>query len=271
MHHPLRLAVLAVGLAAAALAPIAHAQPAPVAQGSQVARVNGVAIPQSRMDFIVKNAAAGGKGGDSPEARNQMKEALITLEIIAQEANKKGLDKTPEVVQQLDLNRQEVLRNAVFADVLKANPISDDQLRKEYDKEKASAGDKEVRLRVIAVDTEDEAKQIIAALKKGANFEKTAAEKSKDTGSKGKGGDLDWRPIGAYPPPLTDAVRKLKKGQLADQPVQVQGAWAVVKLEDERALKVPPFEEVKPVLLQRAQQQVIARYVGDLRAKAKVE
>ncbi|MGH8617107.1 MAG: peptidylprolyl isomerase [Burkholderiales bacterium] len=259
MHHPLRFAVLALGLA---VGPFAHAQ---------VAKVNGVNIPQSRMDFIAKNAAASGKGGDSPEARTQIKEALITLEIITQEANKKGLDKTPEVVQQLDLNRQEVLRNAVFADYLKANPITDDQLRKEYDKAKAAAGDKDVRLRVIAVDTEDEAKQIIASLKKGANFEKLAAEKSKDPGTKGKGGDLDWGPVVRYPPTLVEAVRKLKKGQLADQPVQVPGGWLVVKLEDERPLKIPPFDEVKPQLMQQAQQQAIGRYVSDLRAKAKVE
>ena len=167
--------------------------------------------------------------------------------------------------------RQELLSNLVIGDFLKANPIPDDQLRKAYDAEKASAGDKEVRLRVIAVDTEDEAKQIIASLKKGANFEKTAAEKSKDAGSKGKGGDLDWRPIGGYPPALADAVRKLKKGQLVDQPIQVGGAWAVVKLEDERPLKVPSFDEVKQVLMQRAQQQAVGRYLADLRAKAKVE
>ena len=235
---------------------------------AQVAKVNGVSIPQARMDFLLRNAPAG--KGDSPEARNQLREALVTLEVLAQEANRKGLDKSTEVTQQLDLNRQEVLRNAVFADHLRANPITDDQLRKMYDQEKGAAGEKEVRLRVIAVDTEDEAKQILAALKKGGSFEKLAAEKSKDPGSKNKGGDLDWRPIGLYPPPLSDAVRKLKKGQLAE-PVQVPGAWTVVKLEDERALKVPPFEEVKPALMRRAQEQAIGRYVAELRSKAKVE
>jgi peptidyl-prolyl cis-trans isomerase C len=259
MYHPLRLAALAVGLAFA-----------PLAAYAQVAKVNGVNIPQSRYDFMAKNAN-GGKGGDNPEVRNQVKERLINLEILAQEAGKKGLDKSAETQQQLDLMRQELLGNLVISDYLKANPITDDQLRKAYDAEKASAGDKEVRLRVIAVDTEEEAKQIIASLKKGANFEKTAADKSKDAGSKGKGGDLDWRPIGGYPPPLADAVRKLKKGQLADQPVQVQGAWAVVKLEDERPLKIPSFDEVKQVLMQRAQQQAVGRYLADLRAKAKVE
>jgi len=270
MHHPLRLAALAIGLAVASVAPIAHAQPASPAQGSQVARVNGVTIPQSRFDFMMKNANTG-KGGDPAEIRNQVRERLINFEILAQEASRRGLDKSPDTQQQLDLMRQEMLGNLVIGDFLKANPISDEQLRKAYEAEKASAGDKEVRLRVIAVDTEDEAKQVIASLRKGANFEKLAAERSKDAGSKGKGGDLDWRPIGGYPPPLADAVRKLKKGQLADQPIQVQGAWAVVKLEDERPLKIPGFDEVKQVLLQRAQQQAVGRFLADLRAKAKVE
>jgi peptidyl-prolyl cis-trans isomerase C len=260
MHHSLRLAVLAIGLAGASLA---FAQPA-------TTRVNGVIIPQSRIDFLTKGAT-GGKGGDSPEVRNQVKDRLINLEILSQEATRKGLDKNPEIQQQVDLMRQELLGNAVVADFLKANPVSDADLRKAYDQEKAAAGEKDVRLRVIAVDTEEEAKQIIAQLKKGGNFEKIAADKSKDAGSKGKGGDLDWRPIGMYQGPLADVIKKLKKGQLYDLPVQVQGAWAVVKLEDERALKIPPFEEVKPALMQRAQQQAVARYLADLRSKAKIE
>jgi peptidyl-prolyl cis-trans isomerase C len=258
MHHSIRLAALALGLAGASFA------------YAQAPKVNGVVIPQSRIDFLTKGAT-GGKGGESPEVRNQVRDRLINLEVLSQEAARKGLDKNPEIQQQLDLMRQELLGNALVADYLKANPISDADLRKSYDQEKAAAGDKDVRLRVIAVDTEEEAKQIIAQLKKGGNFEKIAADKSKDAGSKGKGGDLDWRPIGMYQGPLADVIKKLKKGQLYDLPVQVQGAWAVVKLEDERALKIPPFDEVKPALLQRAQQQAVARYLTDLRAKAKIE
>ena len=121
------------------------------------------------------------------------------------------------------------------------------------------------------MDKEDDAKDIIAQLKKGGSFEKLAADKSKDTGSKTKGGDLDWAPAGRYVKPFGDALSKLKKGQLTDVPVQSEFGFHVIRLDDERAVKVPTLDEAKPQIQQMLQSQQVQKMLSELRAKAKVE
>ena len=105
----------------------------------------------------------------------------------------------------------------------------------------------------------------------GGNFEKIAAEKSKDTGSQARGGDLDWGPAGRYVKPFGEALTKLKKGQMTDAPVHSQFGWHVIRLDDERATKVPTFEEAKPQIQQMMQNQVVQKLLAELRAKAKIE
>ncbi len=258
---PLAAAAIAGSFALAA----ALAQPA-----EPVAKVNGVAIPQSRVEMFVKNATAQGQA-DSPELRSRIRDELIVREVVVQEATKKGLDKTADVASQIEFQRQGVIVNAYVQDHFKHNPISDDAIKKEYDRAKAQAGDKEYKARHILVKTEDEAKLITAQLKKGGSFEKIAADKSEDTGSKGKGGDLDWAPPSRYVPQFGDALRKLKKGQLTDAPVQTQFGWHVIRVDDERPLKFPPFDELKPQIQQALQRQALDKVLADLRAKAKIE
>lgn len=241
------------------------------AQGADpVPKVNGVTIPQSRIETMVKGAAAQGQP-DSPELRNRVRDELITREVLIQEAAKKGIDKNPEVVIQLELQRQSLIINAFLQDYARNNPISDETLRKEYETAKTNAGAKEYKARHILVKDETEAKQIVAQLKKGSNFEKLAAEKSEDTGSKGRGGDLDWGQPTRFVKPFGEALTKLKKGQLTDPPVQSQFGWHVIRLDDERATRIPPFEEVKNNILQQMQQQAVQRFIAELRSKAKIE
>ena len=152
-----------------------------------------------------------------------------------------------------------MLVNAYLQDYLKANPITDDMMKKEYETAKAQTGGKEYKARHILVKSEDEAKQIIAQLKKGASFEKLAAEKSEDTGSKGKGGDLDWSPPNRYVKPFSDALMKLKKGQMTDTPVQSPFGWHVIRLDDERPFKVPGFDKAKANIHQQLQNQAVQK------------
>jgi peptidyl-prolyl cis-trans isomerase C len=234
------------------------------------AKVNGVAIPQSKVDLLVKNATAQGQP-DSPELRQRIRDELVTRELLGQEAVKKGLDKSPEIATQIELARQSLLVNAYLQEYFKTNPITDDMMKKEYEAAKTQTGGKEYKARHILVKQEDEAKQIIAQLKKGASFEKLAAEKSEDTGSKGKGGDLDWSPPNRYVKPFHDALLKLKKGQMTDTPVQSPFGWHVIRLDDERPFKAPGFDEVKASIHQQLQNQAVQKAIGDLRAKAKIE
>ena len=257
----IRITVLAAGLTVVASA---------YAQEGALAKVNGVTIPQSRADILMKEMAAQGRP-DTPQMRDAIRQELINREIVAQEAVKKGLHKRPEVATQIDLQRQAVLINAYLQDYLKAHPVSDDAVKKEYERVKESAGAREYKVRHILVETEDEAKQIIAQVKKGASFEKLAGEKSKDQGSKGRGGDLDWATPARYVPAFGQAITKLKKGQMTEAPVQTQFGWHVIRLDDERPAKFPAFEEAKPQIEQQMRQQTVNKAFTDLRAKAKIE
>jgi peptidyl-prolyl cis-trans isomerase C len=254
----LRTAVLAAGLAVVA-----------TAHGQNVARVNGVAIPQQNFDLLIKNLVAQGRP-DSPEMREAIKQQMINRELMVQEAAKRGLDKNPETAARLSFSRQDVLSNAYIQEVLRANPVTDDAVKKEYERIKAQST-KEYKTRHILVEKEDEAKDIIAQLKKGASFEKLAAEKSTDPGSKANGGDLDWSMPSRFVKPFGDAMAKLKKGQITDTPVHTNFGWHVIRVDDERAAKLPNFDEAKPQLQQVLHNQAVEKAIADLRAKAKIE
>ena len=240
------------------------------AEDKSAALVNGVSIPQARVDLRVKIAVTQGQA-DSPELRKAIREDMISLEVLAQEAKKMGLDKDPEVIQQTELAKQSVLVSAFVQDYTKNHQISDDQLKQEYDKLKATLGNKEYSVRHILVETEPEAKAIIVQLGKKGNFDKIAKEKSKDAGSAAHGGSLGWAVPSNFVPPFANAVLSLKKGTYTKEPVKSQFGWHIIKLDDVRDLKVPSFEELKPQIQQRLQQQSIQEYIADLRSKAKIE
>jgi peptidyl-prolyl cis-trans isomerase C len=262
MTHQSRLAALLVAGAIAAVPAVASAQ------GKGIATVNGQPISQSVYDaFIAEQKAQGAP--DSPEVKNAVKEELIRRELLTQEAKKKGLDKKPEVQGQMELARQAILIRAYLSDYVRANPISEDQLKKDYEAIKANLGTTEYKARHILVATEDEAKAIIARLEKGEKFSELAKQ-SKDPGSKDSGGDLGWTSPGAFVKPFADALTKLKKGEYTKTPVKTDFGFHVIQLEDTRPMTPPTYEQVKPQLQQRAQQQQVEQLVKKLREGAKV-
>jgi|SRR5450432_2191942 len=216
-------------------------------------------------DFMLKQRLAQNQP-DSPELRAAVRDELNTRELLVREAKKAGVEKNPAVKTEIDLAQQTVLVRAYMADYLKAHPVSDAALRKEYDQIKAQIGDKEYKVRHILVDKEDEAKEIIVALQKGEKFDKLA-ERSKDTGSKINGGDLDWNAPANFVKPFSDAMVALPKGKFTTTPVQTQFGWHVIQVDEIRDAKVPSFDEVKPQLAQRMQGQVVDSYLKELRTK----
>ncbi len=234
-----------------------------------VALVNGVAIPQARLDMRIKVATAQGGQPDSPELRKALRDDLINLEVISQAAVKAGMDKNPENTQQLELAKQSVLANAFMQDYVKTHPISDNVLKQDYEAMKARVGNKEYKVSHILVSSEDEAKAVIKLLKK-EKFAKVAKAKSKDPGSKDNGGELGWNVPTNFVQQFGEALAKLDKGQTSE-PVQTQFGWHIIKLEDTRDMKVPTFDEVKPKLENRRLQESVQKEIADLREKAKVE
>ena len=195
MSQIIRLLTALVATSALLLAPVALAQDAKskAAPAKADAPAKGKDLySQAYFDFMLKQRTAQGQP-DTPELRTAVRDELNTRELLVREAKKQGLDKSPALKTEMELTQQTVLVRAYMADYLKAHPVPEDALRKEYDAIKGQIGDKEYKVRHILVDKEDEAKEIIAALQKGEKFEKLA-DRSKDTGSKANGGDLP-RPI----------------------------------------------------------------------------
>jgi peptidyl-prolyl cis-trans isomerase C len=264
MHKLSKLAATLVTGALLSVSAIA-AEKAPA---KTIATVNGTPISQSLYDAFASEQKAQGMP-DSTELKNAVREELIRRELLAQEAKKNGIDKAPGIAAQMELARQAVLIRAYIQDYVRKHPISDAQLKAEYDVLKAKMGSTEYKARHILVETEDQAKAIIENLKKGAKFEELAKQ-SKDPGSKENGGDLGWAAAGSYVQPFAEALTKLSKGKTTDTPVKTEFGWHVIQLEDSRALEAPPFESIKPQLAQRANQQLVEKMINDLRAKAKV-
>ena len=235
-----------------------------------VATVNGKPIPAAKVDQVVKQVVAQGKATDSPQLREAIKKDLIGREVLIQEADKQGIGTRPEVKNAIDNARQSIIINAMLADYIKKNPVKDADIKAEYDKYKAQVGDKEYHARHILVGTEDEAKQIIAKLKGGAKFE-DLAKQSKDPGSAANGGDLDWASPASFVPEFSKAMTSLQKGQITETPVKTQYGYHVIKLEDVRAAKVPPMEEVKQQIAESLQQRKLASYRDELMKKAKIQ
>ena len=227
-------------------------------------------MPKARAEALAQQVARSGRPV-TPELEGQIKDEVIAREIFMQEAQKLGLDATEDFKTQLELARQTILIRELFADFQKKNPVTDEEIKAEYDKFAAANGGKEYKARHILVEKESEAKDIIARLKKGAKFEDIAKKQSKDPGSGAKGGDLDWANPGSYVKEFTEALVKLNKGQTTDTPVQSQFGWHVIRLDDVRQAQLPKLDEVKPQIAQQLQQQRLAKFQEDLRAKAKVE
>lgn len=254
-------AVAAVALAGAFALPAA---------AQNLAIVNGKPVPKSRADALAQQIAKSGRPV-TPEMQGQLRDEIIAREIFMQEAQKLGLDATDDYKNQLDLARQTLLIRELFADYQKKNPVTDADIKAEYDKFVAANGGKEYRARHILVEKEDEAKAIIASLKKGGKFDDIAKKQSKDPGSGANGGDLDWASASSYVPEFSQAMTKLNKGQTTDAPVKSQFGFHVIRLDDVREAQLPKLEEVKPQIAQQLQQQKLAKFQDDLRAKAKIE
>jgi peptidyl-prolyl cis-trans isomerase C len=276
----MKLAVLVTALAmlphlaAAQDKPAAPAAPAVKGGGAPkeppVAKVNGVAVPASRMEMLMQQQRSRG-APDNEQTRQMLRDELVNREIVAQEAQRAGFAKKPEVQTQLELARQEIMVGAYLRDWVQKHPVSDDDVQKEYDRAKSQTGDKEYRARHILVDTEDEAKTLIGQLKKGSSFAELAQKNSKDPGSKDRGGDLDWNVPAAFDKTFSDAMVGLEKGKYTDAPVHTRFGYHIIQLDDVRQTKFPALTEVKPRIQQQITQQKIEELVRGLRAKAKVE
>lgn len=243
---------------------------APAAWAQNIATVNGKPIPQSMADTIAANMAKQQGQQVTPQLKDMVKQELINREVMVQEADKLGLDKSAEVQDDIRVSRQNILIRALFNAYLQKHPITDAQIKAKYDDFVKSYGTTEYKAQHILVPSEKEAMDIINQLKKGAKFSDLAKKYSKDTGSAANGGDLGWSTPNNYVPPFAQALEKLKPGQYTQAPVQSQFGWHVIKLDATRPAKAPTLEQLKPQIQAELQREEINKYQADLRSKAKI-
>jgi peptidyl-prolyl cis-trans isomerase C len=240
------------------------------ASAQNIAIVNGKAVPKTRMEALAQQVARSGRP-ITPDVEAQIKEEVIAREIFMQEAQKRGLDATDDYKAQIELAKQTILIRELFSKFQETNAVSDADIQVEYDKFVAANGGKEYRARHILVETEAQANAILASLKKNGKFEDIAKKQSKDPGSGANGGDLDWAAAGNYVKEFSDAMVALKKGETSAAPVKSQFGFHIIRLDDVREAQLPKLEDVKPQIAQQLQQQRMANFQQELRAKAKVE
>jgi peptidyl-prolyl cis-trans isomerase C len=268
--------VIKTGRAAALALAGALALSAAAADDKYVAVVNGVPIPQERLDYVVQAQVQQGQKDDET-LRKSVKDALIMREVIAQAAVQKGLDRDQQFQAQMDMAKQEFLIRAYFDDFLKANPITDEQLRAEYDKVKAqqtgNGERKEYKARHILIKDEKKAKAALAEINKAKakNFAAIAKARSEDSGSKAEGGALDWSDGSNFVKEFGEAMAKLNKGEWTRQLVKTQYGYHIIMVDDIREMQFPDFEQVKERLYQQTMTQKRDQAMAALREQAKVE
>ena len=238
-----------------------------VAAAEVAAVVNGTSIEKSTVDRYVQMRAAQQPGAHDSK---QVLEELINRELLYQEAVKAGLEKDPDVAFQLQEHRITTLASAMASQTIRSKPITDAELRKEYDQLVAHSQGTEYKARHILVKSEADAKAVIVELDKGADFQKLAKERS--TGPSGKqGGDLGWFAASQMVPPFSQAVSEMKKGTYSKTPVKTQFGWHVILLEDTRARPAPKFEDTRPQLEKMVQSKRLNDHIKALRDKAKIK
>ncbi len=240
----------------------------PTIYAADAATVNGKPIKQAWVDFIMKDAEARGQKGDG--LKNAVINELIGSELAYQEATKKGFDKQADVLTAAEIGKRKLIVNAFLADYMEKNPVSDAETKAAYEEYKKELGDTEYKAQHILVKTEDEAKEILSQLNKGGDFNKIAKEKSLDTGSSTKGGDLGWFSPAGMVKPFGEAIVGLKKGGTVTAPVQTNFGWHIIKLNDTRATQVPAYDKAKEGLKRTLQQRKLEDLMLGLKDKAKI-
>lgn len=234
-----------------------------------VAVVNGQFIAKSSLEALEKEIAERSHGQTFP--KEKLIEELVQRELLVQDATQKQLDKSPELLAQLEAAKKALLTQADLQNFIKANPVTDAEIKAEYDSKVAAEKGTEYKASHILVKTEEEAKKLITELDKGADFAKLANKNSLDAKESQNGGDLGWFSAGQMVPPFSEAVAALEKGKYTKEPVKTQFGFHVILKEDSRPLTPPPLEAVKEQLTPYLQRKKVQGMIEGLRKQAKVE
>ena len=240
-----------------------------VSKADAIASVNGQYISKEALADLEKEVSVRAQGQTFP--KEKLVEELIQRQLLLQDALKKNLDKSPEVTKQLANIKEALLTKAALESYLKANPVTDAELKAEYERKVGGSNATEYKASHILVKTEDEAKKLIVELDKGAKFAELANKYSLDAKDSQNGGDLGWFSAGQMVEEFSNAVEKLEKGKYSKEPVKSQFGYHIILKEDSRAQTPPPFDAVKEGLKPFLERKKVQEMMETMRKQAKVD
>ncbi|WP_211440858.1 peptidylprolyl isomerase [Collimonas humicola] len=269
-----------VAYAQTAAAPVSVAAPAANLGPGVIAKVNNVAITEAQLQRAVQQSGL----PDSPNLRAALKNQLISRELFRQDAEKThAYDNRPEVKQAMQEAKDATITQLYLRDAIKPVPVTEQQVRTQFDNIVASLGDKEYKSRLIQVADAAAAADVLAKLKAGADFAQLAQQVSLAQ-NKARGGDLDWVSFKTpaveghtqnLPLPIAQALTALPAGGVTLTPVNWNNAYFILKLEQIRPTQVPKYEDVKAVLRQQQEAAALEKatlaVVGNLVKQAKIK
>ncbi len=263
-----------LALMMAAVPAMAHQKQAdaPAAGGDPiVAKVNGQILHRSDVEIALRTAPAQVQQAPLEKVYPQILGSMINALLLSQAGKTAKVDQNPVVKAQIQATQTELVADAYVASISRSQ-ISEAKLRAAYDDyAKQAPQQEEISARHILVPTEQEAKDIIEQLKKGADFATLAKDKTTDPSGKSNGGDLGYFTKQDMVPEFANVAFALKKGEYTQTPVKTQFGWHVIKLEDRRQGKAGTYEQVAPEIAQRMTQQIVASKLQELRTAGKIE
>jgi peptidyl-prolyl cis-trans isomerase C len=236
-----------------------------------VAIVNGMQIRLSELETAQQGLPAQYRNMPLQAVFPALLDRIIDSKMVVGEARKAKLQDDAAYKKRMAFVEEQVLQEAWLQREL-AKRVTAAKLQQRYDERiKSMPPEEEVRARHVLVSTEDEAKALIAELKKGTAFDKLAKEKSTDKASGAEGGDLGWFKKGDMVKEFADAAFQLKKGELSETPIKTQFGYHVIQVEDRRTAPPPPFEELGDQIREELTREAVTSILDQLRSGAKVE
>lgn len=198
------------------------------------------------------------------QEREAVLESLVSLDVLAEAAESRGLHNERTIAVQLELQRQQLLARSMINRFMEENQPSEAEIRAEYETVLPELETVEHKARHILVETEEQAQALIEQVEAGADFGELAKEHSIDPAGS-NGGDLGWFSSSTMVEPFAQAVEAMEVGAHSTEPVQTQFGWHVILVEDRRMNEPPALDSVRAEITNRVNQRKIQAFIDSLR------
>ncbi|MEM5515804.1 peptidylprolyl isomerase [Henriciella sp. AS95] len=240
---------------------------------STAAVVNGepIYISDVELEAVAQGRIEAGEafGPDHTEYQLVL-EQLIDQRLLAQEAVRRGLDRSPSAQRRLETARERLLGNFLMEDLV-ATEVTDAAIDQMYDEQvKLQQIDDEVRIRHILFDTKEEAEAVLPRARNGEDFTALAFEFSKDTRTRLDGGSFGWVSPNEMIDPFPSVIADTTVGEISE-PFESEQGWHILKVEDRRTRPPKTKDEMRPEIVTYLTFTKISQILRDLRTNASIE